>query len=163
MRRKVTIGAPSTPEDSARLQEMFAARQAPGAKTDREFFKGRHNMENLGKHDWHINWRREEYKKKTGHYPSGNAVYEESLARFPNDTQAWIEGYGDAKRVCEKNGWGSADLGVEAVDAPPIPEVPLAEELIQQEIPRVLAETPGKKRNMNEVREQIIDRHAYKG
>lgn len=88
-----------------RLQEMLSDRKAPRANTDREFLLGHCNGSQFEGQEARGDALRA-LAEAAGQSTKGK-VYMGSLARFPGDPQAWVDGKGDAERVIEQNGWGS--------------------------------------------------------
>lgn len=84
-----------------RLQEMLAAQQPPQSKTDREFLYGLH--EQFAENPQLGNM----YKRIAESYGQNvtGKKYLSSLAAFPGDPRAWVDGRGDVARVCEDRGW----------------------------------------------------------
>jgi hypothetical protein len=86
------------------LAEMLALRRPPQSKTDREFLMGCCNGNQFEGRE-----REGEYYKAVAE-AHGQSVkgkkYLSSLARFPGDPEAWVDGRGDVERVLDKHGWG---------------------------------------------------------
>jgi hypothetical protein len=125
---------------AARLEEMFASGQAPASRTDREFLRGHCNGNQFEKHPGLGNYLKG-VAREHGLDPKGK-VYLGSLAAFPGDPRAWVDGRGDAQRVVEERGWGcSGAVNVkvrEPLEAPK--EVAVAEDIVAGQVERRLAE-----------------------
>lgn len=129
------------------LAEMLATRSFPGTKgTDRAFMEGRHRdgsqFEGLpdivGK----------EYVRKAlaaGVNPAGK-YYSGTLARFPGDPRAWIDGLDDARRVAKERGVGLSGAinvktpeGCESRDPAPYR---VADDIVQRHVANRVADEP---------------------
>lgn len=86
-----------------RLEAMFASRQAPQSKTDREFLRGHCNGNQFEEHQGLGDYY-ERVARAHGVDPKGK-VYLGSLAEYPGDPRAWVDGRGDVQRVVEERGW----------------------------------------------------------
>lgn len=95
-----------------KLAEMLACQQPPQSKTDREFLLGigEQFADNQALGDYYGRVAREH-----GQNPKGKK-YLSSLAAFPGDPEAWVDGRDDVRRVCEKRGWDcDGDVKVKGV------------------------------------------------
>ena len=137
---------------SHNLAEMSALGVSPSIKTDLAFWKGRVNENQfqdtpeLGKMYCKV---AESYGQSTvGKY------YQSGLARFPGDPEAWVEGRGDIERVLRKRGWGAEGLvNIRAEERPPIPDIPIAQDIVDREVSEIMAKDPGWK--LEDVREMV--------
>jgi hypothetical protein len=157
--RLVRDGVPQT------LAEMFALRQPPGTGgTDRAFLQGTGSGGDLDRTLEPIRKRRmARYKQLTGRKMPDNARYFTQLARFPGDPQAVVSDRGEMKRRLEQGGHGCEDFGIKRAESPPPDDTPkLDEKLVRQflAIEKKKPENIGKKDA--ELREKIVDKHAYK-
>ena len=142
---------------SHRMAELLATRKFPGVKTDSTFLSGHCNGNQfeaapaLGDH----------YKSlaEAEGFDTTGKVYLRGLASYPGDPRAWVSGRGDVERVCRERGW-SCD-GAVSVDAPryaePTPDIPIADDLIQNEAEYIAEETG---RSIEDVRETLIPLRA---
>lgn len=89
---------------SPSLADMLASASPPGCVTDATFLAGHCNGSQFSKTPGLGN-RLREIAESQGQSTSGK-VYLGSLAKYPGDPEAWVDGRGDVKRVCEKRGWG---------------------------------------------------------
>jgi hypothetical protein len=148
-----------------RLAEMLAAQQAPGARTDREFFRAHSTLDAQFKVDRHLKHYVRQ-AKKAGYKPNINDVYLSQLARFPGDPEAFISGgRNQIRRVLEKRGWGCEGI----VDVKPsqyqpeIPDIPLGADIIKETACEMVRENPDlAKKSKRELTEMVIDKHAPK-
>ena len=102
----------------------------PRAKTDA--FKGDIQGGNQFEGD-------EEARKTYGAAKRKGLVYQHALARFQGDPEAWVRNKSEAKRLLEKRGWGSEELGVKARDREPETPIPIADDIVDQELFRMVA------------------------
>jgi hypothetical protein len=91
---------------SARLAEMLALQAPPRPNTDATFLHGHCNGSQFaaGPLAGELGDRLKATAEAGGQNVKGK-VYLGGLARFPGDPQAWVDGKGDVKRVCEERGW----------------------------------------------------------
>jgi hypothetical protein len=146
---------------SPKLAEMLAFRQAPGTKgTDRSFLEGRHNDLGFGKMR---NDMQEFYVRRAKEHGVSveGKVYESGLARFPGDPKAWVSSVGEVQAICrEQNLTCTGAVEYQGHEVAPIPDCPLSEQLIRENMVETLAKEPGKKRDLREVREEVIAKHG---
>ncbi len=137
---------------SHQFAEMLALRKFPGLKTDNIFNKGRCNgnqfekVPGLGDHYRRI-------AEAAGVSVTGR-FYCAGLADFPGDPTAWVSDRGDVLRVARAkgmrvHGYVEHDPG----ERPPMPDVPVAPELIEAEVAARLEEDPGLR--IDDVREEV--------
>jgi hypothetical protein len=92
--------------------KMTAEGMAPGAKTDREFFEGRHTLDQQFSDNTMQLGEMERATKAMGFKPPRNSVYEPSLAQFPWDPRAFITGgRGEVEKRAEAMGFVSEGAG----------------------------------------------------
>lgn len=145
-----------------RWAEMVATKTPPGTKgTDRAFLEGRQNNQQLDD----LPKRQAQYMvreaKRAGinisgkHYVAGIAD-----KRGWRDPAAWVSSNDDVLRVAQKR--RLAVSGTVNYDPGPAPIKPklLSESIIKDEMKKELRKNP--KANKGELREKIIDKHAYK-
>jgi hypothetical protein len=105
------VGNESTEEDKARLADMLNSRKAPDANTEREFFMGRHSLEDsFLKRSGNQEQFDEVVKRarKAGYEPKHSDIYEPNLAKFIGDPKAFIPAAGGKthiKDVCKQRNW----------------------------------------------------------
>ena len=143
--------------ESHAMAEMLATRSFPGLRTDSEFNKGRCNGNQFEETPWLGDYYRARAEEAgvsvTGKY------YQSTLARFPGDPEAWVGGRGDVEKICLQRGWGcEGSVQVDVGERPPIPDVPLAEDLIQREVAASLKENPYQR--IEDVRERVLSTHT---
>jgi len=84
-----------------------------------------------------------------------------SLARYPMDPEAWVDGASDVKRVCEKNNWscdGAVDVKKVRDVTPPAP-VDVAPDIVNDAYEVAVSEDPGLlERPTGEVKAEIKDK-----
>jgi hypothetical protein len=156
---------------SETFADMLASRQPPGGMTDNVAVAG------IGKLGDQFKGKRGEIQlnkiiasaKRHGYTPNPNDIYQPGLAQFAGDPKAFIPsgaGYrSHIKKICEAN-----DLACEGTvnvkrrqyrDAPK--QIPLAEKLIRELTPKVLAKDPALARKKpQEIREAVIAKHGSK-
>ena len=145
-----------------RWAEMVATRTPPGTKgTDRAFLEGRQNNQQLDD----LPKRQAQYMvreaKRAGinisgkHYVAGIAD-----KRGWRDPAAWVSSNDDVLRVAHARRLSvSGTVNYDPGPAPIKPKV-LSESIIKDEMKKELRKNP--KANKGELREKIIDKHAYK-
>lgn len=146
---------------SPALADMLASRTFPGTKgTDRSFMQGRkldgsqfQDVPLVGEH--HLAKAREAGVSTTGKYYCG------SLAAFPGDPRAWVDGLHDVKEVCEERGWeANGAIKVESpkyAGAEPGP-YRVADDIVDDHLVQVLEQKPDLIPRAAEVREEIQGR-----
>lgn len=119
---------------SPRLAEMLALRVFPGINgTDSAFMKGSHIQ------DSQMDMVRHHYAKEAGVDTNGKR-YLASLARFPNDPEAWVSGTSDVLRICRDRGWNCDGLvRHEAPPPEPTPDLPIGEDILSAHVNACLA------------------------
>jgi hypothetical protein len=145
-----------------RFAEMCALQQPPGTKgTDRAFLEGRQNNQQLDE----LPKRQAQYMVKEArragisisgkHYVAGLADH-----RGWRDPAAWVSSNDDVLRVAHKR--RLAVSGTVNYDPGPAPRktVVLSESIIKDEMKKELRKNPRAKKG--ELREKIIEKHAYK-
>lgn len=147
---------------SSRFAEMVALATPPGVKgSDRAFMQGRCNNQQLDEMpELSAKWLAKEAKAAginiSGKYYCGGIADK----RAWKDPEAWVSSRDDILRVAHKRrlavaGSVNYDPGV----APPQRKL-INEKIVAREVARELKRNPGAK--AGEVRERIIDKHAYK-
>lgn len=165
MRRLIRKGAmlleQPTAADRQRMQELLAARRAPGTKnTDRAFLEGTHDSPSLhAQPDW-MTRKMLSDAKRAGIDTTGK-VHHARLGHF-TDPKAWVSSVADIKRAIRANGMGCEELGIPAPEAREPERVALAEDLVQEEIALRVAADPGCRKKRGELRDQVIEEHSYK-
>ena len=153
---------------SHRFSEMVSTQRPPRLMTDSVFFSGMKPWrdEMTPSHADFI------YKqaRSRGFEPPGDAVYQSALARFPGDPEAFLTrtmGRGYIKDVCARRGWG-CEGAVNATTREPEKDhladencVPLAEDLVQKNISRMVKNNPTLgKLNKSELRHKVLAKHG---
>lgn len=137
---------------SGKLSEMLASRQPPMSNTDREFLEGTHRQFEKCPHigDWY-----KRQAESVGVDVTGK-VYLSGLAAYPGDPRAWVSGRGDVQKVCEERGYGcDGSVKVKMREQEP-KEIPLAEDIIQEEVRSIVEDSPEPVRDIEAVRESVI-------
>lgn len=148
---------------------MVALQQCCRVMTDNVFFAG---IGTLAKQyegqEAYLNFITAEAKKR-GYKPNMNDYYESQMARFPGDPTAFIPatgGRGHVRKVLESQGRGCRgvmEFESDAGQVAPKPKIRLGEDIIQQNIKRMVAADPDKARKpMQELREEVIAKHGAK-
>lgn len=121
--------------ESHSIAEMLAERQPPGTlNTERAF--------------WSSRWDQMQH---------GGKVYLPQLASHPGDPKAYVSDTSDIRKVCQERNW-STDGVVKhkAVEMPPIPDVPIADDIVDKEIQTRIALDPSlADKDQRELREQV--------
>jgi hypothetical protein len=145
-----------------RFAEMCALQCPPGTKgTERAFLEGRQNNEQFDS----LPRRQAKYMireaKQAGINPSGK-YYVAGIAdhRGWRDPAAWVSSNDDVLKVAQKRRLAvSGSVNYDPGPAPVKPKL-LSENIIKDEMRKELRKNP--KANKGELREKIIDKHAYK-
>ena len=152
---------------SPRLAEMFAARKAPGARTDREFF-AKHGTLDQQIENKDLLEATVKGAMAHGYKPNPNDVYLSQLARFKNDPEAFVPptgGRNHIKRILEKRGWGCEGL-VNVAPAQNVPEpkqVKLAPDVVRDLACAKVRKNPDLRRKTKaELSEMVIAEHGPK-
>ena len=144
---------------SHKMAEMLASRRIPGVRTDATFMAKQRVLRPKLPASYYRKAR------EAGVNTDAN-VWCGDIARFPGDPEAWVDGRGDVKRACEREGWGTEDEV--HVKARPV-EVPdddgpyqAAEDLVKKEVVEMgradpgLVDTPkAREKTLNETRERL--------
>jgi hypothetical protein len=146
--------------ESHNLAEIFATKRFCGVKSDSIFNEGRFSGSSLDHCPAHEKWLRAQAEaagvSTTGKY------YLAGLADFPGDPTAWVDGRGDILRVCEAKGMSIKDgfLSYRAPESEPVPDVQIADDIVEREVNRTLAECPGARRE--DIREAVYNLRSGK-
>jgi hypothetical protein len=138
----------------ARLAEMFATGKTPRVKSDATFLQGHVNGNDFEDSAPGV----ADYYRKVAESHGQNTTgkkYMHGLARFPGDPEAWVSGRGDVERVCRERGWGcEGAVNVPLQQPEPAKPVAVAEDIVQAEVSKRIAEDPGLKADA--AREAVI-------
>lgn len=144
------------------MAQMLAEQRPPGTKgTDRAFLQDRNGGQDIEAMTAPVRKRLLENAAKAG-VSVQNKRYISQLARrgVPCDPLALVSDMGDVKARALAMG---RYVNSEGHEAPPPKSVPLAEDLVQDEIARRIKKDPGlKKVPKQTMREQVIDECAFK-
>ena len=158
------VKEPETPEQRARyaqnMADIIGSRKAPGTRlTDQFFWSGRCNNHGIEGPDW-LRTRTIDAAKKAGVSIAGK-VYMPTLAdkRGPGDPSAWVGDTGELLAVCRRQN-RDCELGYKAREVEPAPDIPLADDIVQETMQEYLQRDPGRARNLNELREEIVEKHG---
>lgn len=128
-----------------RFAAMCACRMAPRAETDREYYEGRHTLDQQFSDNPRQIREMEDFHQRIGFKPNRNSTYEPGLARFPFDPRAFITGgRTEIKRRCEQAGVaceGSVKVKGRQPENP-TPAGKLAPDLVAQMIQQKVAANP---------------------
>jgi hypothetical protein len=131
--------------ESHNISEMLATQDFPGTRTDREFNQGRCNGNQFEKTPGLGDY----YKARAeaaGVNTTGK-TYLSGLASFPGDPTAWVSDRHDVLRVCREKGFKcSGAVDYTPPEAEPIPDVPIAEDIVEREVDAYMANDPGERR-----------------
>ena len=151
---------------SSKLDEMFAARKAPGIRTDSNLFTSSEQRRTVGggvMRDHYVT-----QAKKHGYTPDENDVYCPTLADFPGDPKAFIrpgEGRSHIRKVCEAKGVpceGAVTVG-EQDRKPKLKGKKLADDLADQVVDEWVKEDPKlAKESRTDLRQEAANKHGRK-
>lgn len=122
---------------SHNMAELLALRKFPGVKgTDSQFMAGTHCQDDM------IDRTRYEAAQSKGVDTNGKR-YLSSLARYPNDPEAWVSGLSDVRRVVTDRGWncsGAVDYsGFDPSQHERPADTPIARDIVEQHVSACLA------------------------
>lgn len=117
---------------SHNMAELLSLRKFPGVRgTDSDFMKGTHDQCDP------IDQARYHAAQAQGVDTNGKR-YLSSLARYPNDPEAWVSGLGDVTRIVGERGWncsGAVDhVGYDSSQRAPEPDVPIAPSIVSAHV-----------------------------
>jgi hypothetical protein len=126
---------------SHNIAEMLATRSFPGVKTDAIFNEGKFSGDS-----WMVGpeqqWLRN--RAETAGVSTTGKWYCRGLADFPGDPTAWVDGRGDVMRIAaEKNMTVHGYVEQQGHEVDPGGDVPIADELISDEVQDILDAHPG--------------------
>jgi hypothetical protein len=130
---------------SHRMAVMLATRSFPGVRTDATFNEGRCNGNQFEAHPA----LGDQYRRiadASGVSTTGK-WYCSGLADYPGDPTAWVSDRGDVLRVARLKGY-KVSGAVEYDPGPrdPMPDVPIADDILQDAIEGALEDDPGQRR-----------------
>lgn len=140
------------------LAEMFALGQAPGSRTDREFWAGLH----WGEKDPVARDHYARLARRDGVDTAGK-IYLSQLAEHPGDPRAWVSDRHDVRKVCEERGYGcTGDVTVKGREITRGPQpAPLGEDIVQREVERLTKQDPGLAyKDQRELHEMVREQHS---
>lgn len=118
------------------MAEMLTLQQAPGSRTDKEFFNGRGTLASQFDGDEKVLAKVVQNAKSRGFVPGVNDVYVPSMADGVGDPAAFVPATGGrnhVRRVCEQRGWScDGDVKLKGRDAGEPVNVPLAADLVAE-------------------------------
>lgn len=150
--------------NAGKLDEMLASRKAPGCETDDTYLSNFGTLLSQFGGDEHALKEHVKAAKEAGYTPGDNDVYIPTLAKFKGDPEAHISSRGDAVRLAEKRGEGLEINGRKVVESREPESDPwdereiLAEDLIQESLPDVMASDPTL--SVADAREVVIEKHG---
>lgn len=130
--------------ESHSIAEMLALQQPPRIETDATFLAGNCNG-NQFEANPEIGDLYAREAAAHGLTSTKGLVYKSSLAAFPGDPQAWVGSRDDVRRVCEERGWGcegAVNMKVRN-DRAPMPDVDVADDIVQEKMLDNLEVDPG--------------------
>ena len=150
------------------FQDMLESRHAPiMANSDRAFMQGAgaqtltHGLDQLSAE-------RSLARAHAAGINTHGKVFMSQLGT-PDNHLAWVSGIDDLRTSLKLQGKGCESLGIKPVVKDPGPDVPLAEDIIHEEIATRMIENPDLaakvKENPNivhDLKSEIIEKHAYK-
>ncbi len=105
--------------------------------------------------------------KKQGFTPGYNDVYCPGLAQSCGDPGAFLKPHDQTAGVqnfCKERGVGSSGpVKVKMPERRERPRTPLAEDIIKERVRRITDEDPDQKQHRKRLREEVIDKHKYRG
>ena len=146
--------------ESHRFAEMMALGQTPYCTSDnRRLLHGHRDGDEFG--DPRVSARYRQIAEEHGQNPVGKK-YLSQLARFPGDPEAWVSDASDVRRICEERNYaceGAVNVPLPRPDAPPVPDVPVADDLVDHYAEREIENDPAlAEKPVEEVKEMIKDR-----
>lgn len=126
---------------STELAYMLASRKFPGiAGTDSIFNAGK--FQGTNGIDAEERWLRQR-AERSGVSTTGK-WYCRGLAEYPGDPRAWIDGAGDVKRIAEERNYSvSGMVNHRAHEVEPMPDIPVAPELVENRVNMMMEDNPG--------------------
>lgn len=148
------------------MEEILQSKTAPGTmNTDRAFLQGTGSQSLTHGMGPVFAQRYYERARKAGISTSGK-VYVSQLGT-PDNPLAWVSGLDDVKKSCEIQGKGCDALGVKPVIKDPGPDIPLAEDIVQEEVAKRLMKNPDlaakvmeNPEKLNDLKGEVIDKHG---
>lgn len=148
--------------ESHLMAEIFAFRKPPGTNnTDRVFMGGALDGSKYNHDAIWLKKAKANYKKATGHDLGSGMTYISRIARFPNDPWAWVNDVGELKKKAEIRGHGIDDLGLKARISEPPKKVRMAPDILQHHLRKAVADPANVGKNVEELKHNIIEKHAY--
>jgi hypothetical protein len=136
------------------MAQVLATRRFPKIRTDSTFNEGRCNgnqfekVPELGDHYKSI-------AESAGVSVTGK-TYLSSLARFPGDPEAWVDGRGDVERIALKRGWTvQGDVSVKGHECDFDNDPVVADDIIERETLNFIDQNPGTR--IEDAREKVIE------
>lgn len=156
---KYVAAKKATPVQRESFESMLESRQPPGLRTGNEFFKGKAQGQQFA-HTPKMGDMYAEEAKRQGVSITGK-VYSHQLADYAGDPSAWVSDASDFASIARRKGAGCAPLGITGTKIQE-PDVPLAEDIIVDEIKDRIEEDPSlnTRKKIAELREQVIDEHT---
>lgn len=150
--------------ESHMIAELCALRKPTGAmNTERAFLEDSHVHQGL---DDTPDWMRNKLlaEAKAAGVNTQGKVYKGRLGDH-TDPLAWVATADDVKEACKiKNLTCTGVVNHQAVgDDKPPERVLLSERIVRREVRKLIKAEPGKKHDVRELREKVIEKHAYRG
>ena len=151
---------------SHKCAEMFALQQGPALDTDTTFTSGKGTLRDQFDGDEQGLQAVVTAAQRRGYTPNATDTYEPQLADFVGDPRAFVPyatgGKAHVAAVCkEKDLACHGKVEVKRERKPPPKEIPLAEDLVEQNARRAIEKNPDLAHgNMAELREEMIEKHG---
>ena len=140
---------------SDRMAELLASRKSPRLDTDKEFFKRAGGLKELP----------DAYRqsviagaRQSGYEPSPGDTYMPGLADYTGDPKAFVSRATGARGRMKEH---IARCKSEPIEDP-LAKATLADDIVADRMQDMIAEDPGllERRSVNDVREEVIDKHG---
>ena len=147
------------------LAEMLALQSPPGigGGTERSFFEGKGHEPLRDMPEWQAKQVMDE-ANAAGVQTAGK-VYKAALAdkRGPGDPLAWVSDMHDVKKVCKLRNYNCTGAVTHvASELAPAKKVRLAPELVAQGVKAEILKEPGKKHDVRELAQRVIEKYGGK-
>lgn len=149
-----------------RFADMLAAQAAPRMRNSDMAFLGKSNDERYTHGLDDLSADRTLARAKAAGINTHGKVFMSQLGT-PDNPLAWVSGIEDLRTSLRIQGKGCESMGIKPVVKDPGENIPLADEIIEEEItnrcmanPDLVAKLQEKPETYNELREQVIEDHA---
>lgn len=146
------------PATGKKFDEMIEAGVGPYLNTDAVFMTGTANGSQFEMRPEQGEYYKAECEKRGG--TTLGRKYFSSLARFPGDPEAWVEGRGEVSKLLSSRGWGAQ--GAVYVKPVPVEEVTnpvdVASDIVDREVAKIAGSEKLSKKAEVALREKVKDR-----